>query len=43
MLDKTLTSECGTLEYLEDGDSVMADRGFNISNLLDANEYSTKP
>ena len=35
ILDKKLAAECGLLEYLEEGDSVMADRGFNISKLLD--------
>lgn len=34
--DKQLTVKCGILECLDEGDSVMADRGFNISELLDA-------
>ena len=33
--DKQLTAKCGILEYLDEGDSLMADRGFNISELLD--------
>ena len=33
--DKKLTAQCGILNYLDEGDSVMADRGFNISGLLD--------
>ena len=33
--DKQLTAQCSILDYLDDGDSVMADRGFNISELLD--------
>ena len=34
--DKELTSRCGLLDLLEDRDSVMADKGFNIADLLNA-------
>ncbi len=34
--DKELTIQCGTLDLLEQGDSVMADRGFMIADLLAA-------
>ena len=34
--DKELTSRCGLLDLLEDGDSVMADKGSNIADLLNA-------
>ena len=33
--DKELTARCGLLDYLEEGDAVMADRGFNIHDLLE--------
>ena len=32
--DKKLTVECGILKLLELGDSIMADRGFNIEDIL---------
>ena len=34
--DKELTSPCRLLDLLEDGDSVKADKGFNIADLLNA-------
>ena len=34
MSDKELTVQCGILDLLEQGDSVMADRGFVIADLL---------
>ena len=30
--DKKLTSECGVLKLLQAGDSIMADRGFDIAD-----------
>ena len=33
--DKKLTAQCGILDYLDEGDSVMVDCGFIISGLLD--------
>ena len=36
IFDKKLTSRCGLLDLLEDGDSVMADKGFNMADLLNA-------
>jgi len=33
--DKALTAQCGLLDLLEEGDAVMADKGFNIMDLLD--------
>ena len=32
--DKKLTAECGILNLLEAGDSIMADRGFTIDDIL---------
>ena len=32
--DKKLTKECGILKLLESGDSIMADRGFTIEDIL---------
>ena len=34
--NKELTARCGLLDYLEEGDAVMADRWFNIHDLLEA-------
>ena len=36
MSDKELTVQCGILDLLEPGDSVMADCGFTIADLLEA-------
>ena len=32
--DRKITQECGIIAMLEEGDSVTADRGFNIRDLL---------
>lgn len=32
--DKTITRECGVLKYIQRGDNIMADRGFEIDDLL---------
>ena len=32
--DKALTADCGLIELLEAGDVVMADKGFDIKDLL---------
>ena len=32
--DYAITEQCGILDYIEPGDMVLADRGFNIENLL---------
>ena len=32
--DRKITQECGIIDMLEEGDAVMADRGFNIRDLL---------
>ena len=32
--DKTIVEDCGILELLEEGDSVMADIGFEVQDLL---------
>ena len=36
--DKDITRQSGILELLEKGDNYMADKGFNIIDLLDPNE-----
>ena len=38
--DKQLTTRCGILEHLEPGDSVMADKGFAIADLLETRGVS---
>ena len=35
MSDKAITSKCGIIDLLESGDDVMADRGFEIQELLE--------
>ena len=33
--DKELVIQSGVLDYIEEGDDIMADRGFTIDDLLD--------
>ena len=35
MSDKAITSKCGIIDLLESGDNVMADRGFEMQELLE--------
>ena len=37
--DQEMTQKCGTLERLEPGDNVMADKGFDIKDVLAQLEY----
>ena len=36
MSDREITSSCSIIEQLEQGDSVMADKGFTIEDLCEA-------
>ena len=38
--DRKITQECGIIDMLEEGDAVMADRGFNIRDLLTKKKVS---
>ena len=41
--DKAITKDCGLYDLLEDGDSVMADKGFTIQNDLPVNTHLNIP
>ena len=42
MLDKQITQECGLLQLLLPGDLVLADRGFNIYELVGMQQAEAK-
>lgn len=40
--DKAITENCGILDLLQDGDMILADKGFNIGSSLDERNVSIK-